>query len=134
MGMPSVKTCPICRREFTKTVGRSYEQWRTQEFCGRPCAMDARRDRRIMANGYIRVFRRGHPLAARDGYVLEHRLVLHEAGVSVLEGHHVHHINEDKTDNRLENLEVVTVREHVLHHARERGYVDNQFGRWPVRA
>lgn len=33
----------------------------------------------------------------------------------------VHHRNGYKTDNRRENLEVLSAREHGLHHARERG-------------
>jgi len=64
--------------------------------------------------------------------ILEHRKVLRDAGVDLPRGCHVHHVNGDKLDNRLENLEVISVREHVLHHARERGYVVNQFGIWPL--
>jgi hypothetical protein len=55
----------------------------------------------------------GHPVANSDGYALEHRYVLHEAGVELPQGRHVHHLNEDKTDNRIENLVVLTPLEHV---------------------
>jgi hypothetical protein len=90
--------------------------------------------RSVMRHGYVRVWAPRHPLANADGYALEHRLVLHDAGVEIPEGCHVHHRNGDKADNRLENLEVLGESEHHRHHAREAGVVVNQYGTWPVRA
>lgn len=84
--------------------------------------------RHVMPSGYIRVWAPGHPLSNRDGYVLEHRKVMHDAGHRLQAGQHVHHINGDKQDNRLENLCVKTASQHVRDHAEERGFVENQFG------
>ena len=85
-----------------------------------------------MPGGYIRVWAPGHPVAMRDGYALEHRKVLHDAGVAIPPGHHVHHINGQKDDNRIENLEVLPKSEHHRHHIAEAGQVINQFGTWLV--
>jgi hypothetical protein len=75
--------------------------------------------RRLSVTGYIDLYRPEHPLARADGYVSEHRFVLHEAGVE-LGDRQVHHRNGDKTDNRLENLAVVTAAEHSQIHWDER--------------
>jgi len=87
-----------------------------------------------MPNGYRRVWvGKDHPISNSDGNVLEHRLVLYEAGIIVREGFHVHHKNEDKLDNRLENLEVLPESEHHRLHVQQAGFVTNQYGVWPLR-
>lgn len=67
--------------------------------------------------GYVRIWVPGHPMAHKDGYALEHRYVLHEAGVEIPDGLCVHHVNGDPKDNRLENLAVVTASEHRRLHS-----------------
>lgn len=131
-----IVACGECRVEFKRRGG-------TQRFCSVACGAKSsgRKQRgenhpnfvgRVRAvHGYVRVYHPGHPLAARDGYVLEHRYVLHESGVDVPSGFHVHHINRDRSDNRLENLEVLSVSEHRKRHRDERGETRNQFGVWP---
>jgi len=45
------------------------------------------------------------PMARKDGYVMEHRLLVAQAmGRCLLRTEVVHHANHDATDNRLENL------------------------------
>ncbi len=85
-----------------------------------------------MKNGYVRIYRPGHPMAAKDGYAYEHRFVLWEAGIDP-RGAEVHHKNHDRGDNRLENLEVKPRGVHQQeHHAEPGATITNQYGTWPV--
>jgi len=45
-----------------------------------------------------------------------HRLIWAEANGPIPDGYVVHHINHDKRDNRLENLQLMTHQEHSAHH------------------
>lgn len=57
-----------------------------------------------------------------NGYAFEHLVVWVAAGNQRPPlGFVLHHINHDKTDNRLENLEMITVGEHNALHNSERG-------------
>jgi hypothetical protein len=68
--------------------------------------------------GYTCVRRPDHPNASKDGYVREHVLILSEhLGRPIASNEIVHHKNGVRSDNRLENLELMTRSEHhSLHH------------------
>ena len=67
--------------------------------------------------GYVRVLRTDHPYT-NHGYVYEHRLVVEKFFGRFLEPwESVHHVNEVKVDNRLENLFLTTRKEHAALHA-----------------
>lgn len=54
-----------------------------------------------------------------DRYRLEHRVIMEESlGRRLRSDEHVHHKNGIKTDNRLENLEVMPISEHAKKHRR----------------
>lgn len=58
-----------------------------------------------------------HPYATKNGYVLEHRIVVeNNIGRLLLPNEIVHHKNELKKDNRFENLIITDNAEHARHH------------------
>jgi hypothetical protein len=57
--------------------------------------------------GYCYTQRTDHPNADRLGRIAVHRLVMAESlGRPLMAGEEVHHLNGDRTDNRIENLEL----------------------------
>ena len=72
--------------------------------------------RRVHVNGYIDIFEPTHPLTRSDGYVFEHRKVAWDSGLLVDRDLQIHHVNGNKQDNRIENLQVVTAAEHSRLH------------------
>lgn len=72
----------------------------------------------ISADGYRLLLRPHHPNANRSGYVRESRLIASEMyGRRIAKGEVVHHDNENRLDNRPENLKVMTRALHIsIHH------------------
>lgn len=69
------------------------------------------------AKGYRMVLRPGHHRADRNGYVMEHILVFEQAtGIIVPDNCCIHHLNGVKSDNRIENLCMMTRNAHTVFH------------------
>lgn len=98
--------CLICGKDTKRQTGRMY--------CSLKCKGISRRGEkhplwkggiRSQSEGYIYIFNPQHPLHGSGGYVLEHRLVMEKhLGRYLTKQEVVHHINNKKNDNRIENL------------------------------
>ena len=69
------------------------------------------------AKGYITINKPDHPRADSRGYVMQHIVVFEEAtGIAVPENCCVHHLNMNKSDNRIENLCLMLTSAHTSFH------------------
>jgi len=115
--------CEICGTVFHVNEYRLNHQ--SPRFCSKSCHQAHQRTIRgeaspkwqggvrLRKDGYIEQYAAEHPAGA-SGYVLQHRLVM-EAHLCRYLGtdEHVHHLNDIKTDNRLENLQLLSASEHT---------------------
>lgn len=112
LGLP-VDQLPDGRGKGPKATGSAHYRWNA--------------GRMLSDDGYVKV-RVGaeHPLADPNGYAYEHLVVWCASGrARPGEGETLHHRNEDKTDNRIGNLELLTRGEHNSLHIQERGRREN---------
>lgn len=97
---------PACHEQWlTKTKGR----FGVNNFCWKGGVSES-------SQGYLMITHGKH---ARK-FKYQHRQVMEEYLGRPLESHEiVHHVNGDKKDNRIENLEIMTRAEHIQHHRDE---------------
>lgn len=105
----SIDCLPDGRGKGSKSSGAQHYRWNS--------------GRMLSKHGYVKV-RVGaeHLLADSNGYAYEHLVVWCAAGNSPPNHNELlHHKNDDKTDNRYGNLELITRANHNTHHNLMRG-------------
>ena len=81
-----------------------------------PIRVWTKRDRKVSREGYLLIKVPEHPKAFK-GFYYEHRLIMEKQIDRILnDWETVHHINEDKIDNRLINLFLCSRLEHNKAH------------------
>jgi hypothetical protein len=87
--------------------------------------------RRLSNYGYVLLHMPEHPNARPDGYILEHRYVMSEYLCRPLDrSEHVHHKDGVKTNNDIDNLELINLGEHTRMHNLERAPTRGANGRF----
>ncbi|HEX5519919.1 MAG TPA: HNH endonuclease signature motif containing protein [Candidatus Nitrosocosmicus sp.] len=72
---------------------------------------------RIFDGRYWRLYMPWHPNANKKGKVYEHVWIMsRHLKRPLMKGEEIDHINEDKTDNRIENLRIMTKPQHTSRH------------------
>lgn len=77
--------------------------------------------RKNRKDGYVAVYYPKHPRSNKEGYIMEHQYTMEQhIGRLLHDDEVVHHKNHKRNDNRLENLQLMTFKEHAGLHMRER--------------
>lgn len=119
------KLCKYCGKEFSVSKTDSF-----RNYCSRKCRYHKVYGTLVKINGYLKYKLEPtspyYSMCNVSGYVLQHRLVMAQSlNRSLLETEIVHHIDGNKLNNNIKNLQITTKNSHSKHHSE---LVGNKFG------
>lgn len=126
-------TCGLCKKQRLCLVRHFIAKWKKRgkwsfdksytgccSNCHKKIPWDAKYNNKPhfkhkTSGGYIAIYDPKHPMADCVGRIMEHRYIMAKhIGRNLTDLEIVHHINGNKKDNRIENLELVNKHTHVL--------------------
>lgn len=108
----------LTTKEISEKAGCSTTNvWKVSKSIGVKPVDDFHKGYIVTHNGYKMVLASDHPHCDSKGYIREHRLIMEQhIGRYLSPDEVVHHINHDKLDNRIENLEITDLPTHTKEH------------------
>lgn len=77
--------------------------------------------KKLREDGYVALYFPKYPHSNKEGYVMEHIYIMETyIGRMLKDNEVVHHRNHKRCDNRIENLQLMTFKEHAALHMKER--------------
>ena len=124
-----------CSRECFREAKKEYMKGEGNHQYGLKGCLNSswKSDRKISTYGYILIRQLDHPFCTKGGFVFEHRLVaekflLNDKNSVEIKGKKylspdfcVHHIDGNKQNNNVDNLKILSLKEHASIHSKNRG-------------
>jgi hypothetical protein len=99
---------PSTKCEYCGVLFRRFGGGHAARFCSRDCYRKSG-TKYIDKNGYVLIYAFGEPGAYKNGQIKEHRLVMQRhLGRQLERWETIHHIDGDRSNNEIENLQLRT--------------------------